>query len=89
MNHGRFSHTKFLCSLFFFYILFFKDGYTLTHTHTHKCRYPSTLDPMGKDTTMAFQDSEDLIYQAEDEGEEDCEVLGELARILQQEEITI
>ena len=38
---------------------------------------------------MAFHDSENLIYQAEDEGEEDCEVLGELARLLQQEERTI
>ena len=40
---------------------------------------------MGNDTAMAFSDSEDLIYQAEDEGEEDCEVPGELARLLQQE----
>ena len=32
---------------------------------------------------------ENLIYQAEDEGEEDCEVLGELARLLQSEEMTI
>ena len=70
--------------MFFFYILFsFKHSYTLTHTHTHKCRYPSILDPMGNDTAMAFCDSEDLIYQAEDEGEEDCEVPGELSRLLQ------
>ena len=41
---------------------------------------------MGNDTVMAFCDSEDLIYQAEDEGEEDCEVPGELARLLHQEE---
>ena len=89
MNHGRFSHTNLLCSLSFFYILLFKDGYTLTHTHTHKCRYPSIPDPMGNDTAMAFSDSEDLIYQAEYEGEEDCEVPGELARLLQQEERAI
>ena len=38
---------------------------------------------------MAFCDSENIIYQAEDEGEEDCEVPGELARMLQQEERTI
>ena len=44
---------------------------------------------MGNDTAMAFYDSEDLIYQAEDEGEEDCEVPGELARLLQQEERAI
>ena len=40
---------------------------------------------MGNNTAMAFSDSEDLIYQAEDE---DCEVPGELARLLQQEERT-
>ena len=38
---------------------------------------------MGNDTAMAFSDSEDLIYQDEYEGEEDCEVPVELARILQ------
>ena len=44
---------------------------------------------MGNDTAIAFSDSEDLIYQAEYEGEEDCEVPGELARLLQQEERAI
>ena len=44
---------------------------------------------MGNDTAMAFRDSENLIYQAEDEGEEDCEVPGELTRLLQEEERTI
>ena len=38
---------------------------------------------------MAFCDSENLIYQAEDEGEKDCEVQGELSRLLRQEERTI
>ena len=80
-------HIQTFCAhCFFFYILFFKDGYTLTHTHTHKCRYPSIPDPMGNDTAIAFSDFEDLIYQAEYEGGEDCEVPGELARLLQQEE---
>ena len=46
-------------------------------------------DPMGNGSAMAFCDSENLIYQAEDEGEEDCEVPGELARLLQQEERAI
>ena len=41
---------------------------------------------MGNDTTMAFYDSENLIYQDEDKGEEDCEVQRELARLLLQEE---
>ena len=44
---------------------------------------------MGNDTAIAFSDSEDPIYQAEYEGEEDCEVPGELARLLQQEERAI
>ena len=84
-------HIQTFCAhyLSFTFLFFFKDGYTLTHTHTHKCRYPSISDPMGNDTAMAFYDSEDLIYQAEDEGEEDCEVPGELARLLQQEERAI
>ena len=44
---------------------------------------------MGNDTAMVFCDSENLIYQAEHEGEEDYEVPGELARLLQQEDKTI
>ena len=50
---------------------------------------PSIPDPMGNNTTMAFSDSEDPTYQAEYEGEKDCEMPGELARLLQQEEIAI
>ena len=60
------------------------------HTPTlTKSKYPSILEPMGNDTTIAFSDSEDLINQAKYEGEEDCEVPGELARLLQQEERAI
>ena len=44
---------------------------------------------MGNDTAIAFSDSEDLVYQAEYEGEEDCKVPEELARLLQQEERVI
>ena len=44
---------------------------------------------MGNGSTMAFWDSKNLIYQAKDKGEEDCEVPGELTRLLQQEERTI
>ena len=44
---------------------------------------------MGNGSAMSFCDSENLIYQAEDEGEEDCEVPEKLARLLQQEERTI
>ena len=38
---------------------------------------------------MAFSDSKDLVNHAEYEGDEDCEVPGELARLLQQEEMVI
>ena len=38
---------------------------------------------------MAFSYSEDLVNHAEYEGDEDCEVPGELARLLQQEERAI
>ena len=40
---------------------------------------------MGNDSSMAFWDSENLIYQAGDEGADDCEVPGELYKLLQQE----
>ena len=40
---------------------------------------------MGNHYAIAFSDSEDLINQAEYEGEKDYEVPGELARLLQQE----
>ena len=44
---------------------------------------------MGNSSAMANCDFENPIYQADDEGEEDYEVPGELARLLQQEERTI
>ena len=44
---------------------------------------------MGNNFAMAFSDSEDLVYHAEYEGEEDYEVPRELARLLQQEERVI
>ena len=53
------------------------------------CRSISTLDPIDNNFAIANYDFENPIYQAEDEGEEDCEVPGELARLLQQEERTI
>ena len=37
---------------------------------------------MGKGSAMAFCDYENLIYQAEEEGEEDYKVPGELSRLL-------
>ena len=44
---------------------------------------------MGNNSVMTFSDSEDLVYHVEYEGDEDCEVPGELARLLQQEERVI
>ena len=44
---------------------------------------------MGNSSAMAFSDFEDLVNHAEYEGDEDCEVPGELARLLQQEERAI
>ena len=44
---------------------------------------------MGNNSAMAFSDSEDLVNHAEYEGDEDCEMPGELARLLQQEERAI
>ena len=38
---------------------------------------------MGNNYAKAFCDSENLIYEAKDEGGEDYEVPGELARLLQ------
>ena len=74
-----------LRSLFFFlhFFISFKDSYTLTHTHTHN----AGLHPFGIPwvTVLLWPSvTQNIIYQAEDEGEEDCEVPGELARLLLQ-----
>ena len=47
------------------------------------------MDPIDNGSAIANYEFENPIYQAEDEGEEDCEVPRELARLLQQEERTI
>ena len=61
----------------------------LTCTHTHSCRSSSTLDLTANDSTIADYDFEHPVNQAEDKGEEDCEILGELARLLLQDEKAI
>ena len=58
-------------------------------THTHIYKSISTLDPTDNDSATASYDFESPINQAEDEGEDDCEVPGELARLLLQEERVI
>ena len=59
------------------------------YTHTHSYRFQSTLDLTGNDSATASYDFESLINLAEDEGEDDCKVPGELARLLLQEERAI
>ena len=44
---------------------------------------------MGNCSVSAFDNSEDLVNNAEYEVDEDCEVPGELARLIQQEERVI
>ena len=58
-----------------------------THTHIYRCT--STLDLTGNDSATASYDFENPINLAEDEGEDDCKVPGELARLLLQEERAI
>ena len=62
---------------------------TAIFTHTHLYRFQSTLDLTGNDSATASYDFENPINLAEDEGEDDCEVPGELARLLLQEERAI
>ena len=47
------------------------------------------MDLTGNDSATASYDFENPINLAEDEGEDDCEVPGELARLLLQEERAI
>ena len=41
------------------------------------------MDPIDNSSAISSYNFEKTINQAEDEGEEDCEVSGELARLLQ------
>ena len=72
-----------------FFLSFFIYCKTAIFTHTHIYRSTSTLDLTGNDSATASYDFESPINQAEDESEDDCEVLGELARLLRQEERAI
>ena len=47
------------------------------------------MDPIDNNSATTSYDFENPINQAEDEGEDDCEVPGELARLLLQEERAI
>ena len=59
------------------------------HAYTHIFQSTSTQDLIDNNSSIAIYNFENPIYQAEDEGGEDCEILGELARILIQEEKAI
>ena len=61
----------------------------LTCAHAHSYRYSSTLDLISNESTISDYDFKCPINQAEDEGEEDCEIPGELAKLLLQEEKSI
>ena len=61
----------------------------LSCTDTYTCRSSSTRDLFANDSTIADYDIECPINQVEDEGEEDCKISGELARLLMQEEKAI
>ena len=75
-KHWTFFAFQILRSLSFF-IIYCK---TAIFTHTHLYRFQSTLDLTGNDSATASYDFENPINLAEDEGEDDCEVPGELAR---------
>ena len=47
------------------------------------------MDPFDNDSAIALYDFDNLINQAEEEGEEDCELPKEIARMLEQEEKVI
>ena len=47
------------------------------------------MDPVDNNSTITTYDFENMIYQAEDEGDEDCEIPGKLFRLLVQEEKVI
>ena len=69
--------------LFSFHFLF-----TLISTYHHSCRCTSP-DPIDNGSAMARFDFENPIFQAEEEGDEDCELPEELTRLLKQEERVI
>ena len=81
--------TNFALFVFLFCCPLYQNSYSLTHTHVSYCRSISTLDPIDNNSATASYDFKNPINQAEDECEDDCEVPGELARLLQQEERAI
>ena len=77
---------KFCAPCLYFTLLCFLNSHATLHAHTHICRSTSTPDLIDNNSATAIYDFENLIYQAEDAGQEDCEILVELTRLLIQEE---
>ena len=76
-------HTNFAFFVFLFYFYFINTA-LLLHTLTYQnCRSISTIDPIDNNSATASYDFENPINQAENEGEDDCEVPEELVRLLQ------
>ena len=87
-NIGLFC-IQILCSLSFFLLLHFQNSHVTLHAHTHIFIFTSTPDLIDNNFAIAIYDFENPIYQDEEEGDEYCEILGELARLLLQEEKVI
>src|ERR1051325_8469091 len=86
INHWTFAFKY--CALFFLLLYHpFKKLCVLTPTHMIHCRF--TLNLVDNDSAIAKYYFDNPIYQAKDKGGEDCEVPGELVRLLQQEEQVI
>ena len=74
-----FSHYKsYAPFLPFFPLHIFQNSCIYTHTHSY--RFQSTLDLTDNNSATASYDFENPINLAEDEGEDDCEVPGEIGR---------
>ena len=66
----------------------FHSLFTLISTYHHSCRCTSP-DPIDNGSAMARFDFENPIFQAEEEGDEDCELPEELSKLLKQEKRVI
>ena len=55
----------------------------------HSCKCDHSPDLIDNNSVTPSYDFDNPIYHAEEEGKEDCELPGELARLLKQEEKVI
>jgi hypothetical protein len=100
INKGRLFAFKYFVHCFSIFAVFknqkifgnvlfsFHSLLTLISTYHHSCRCTSP-DPIDNSSAMAHFDFENPIFQAEEEGDEDCELPEELGRLLKQEERVI